>query len=440
MRYKRVLIITYYWPPSGGGGVMRWLKMSKYLPEFGWQPVIYTPENPDPTVTDESLTSEIHPSTEIIRTPIWEPYDLYRKLTGKKSGTKFKSGYISEASRGNWKDKIAVFLRGNLLIPDPRVFWVQPSIKYLRKYLASNPVDLIVTTGPPHSMHLIGAGLKKHFGNTPWLADFRDPWTEIDFYHRLKLTWLADKIHRRLEKKILTKADVVTTVSPYLKGTTEKISGRRVDVIYNGFDPADFDFEVLPDNSLFTIAHFGAFNRDRNPSALWKAIGELKKENPAFSKALMIRLIGQTDETIITEIEEAGLMENLKVYDHMQHRDGLALLAQSQILLLPLNNAPNVKGILPGKMYEYMALRRPILAIGPPDGDFAGIIEETQSGFVHSFTDKEGIKNTISNLFSAFLAGKLGIGSSGYERFSRRNLAREITNLPFASEVDDIRR
>lgn len=436
MEYKRVLIITYYWPPSGGGGVMRWLKMSKYLPEYGWQPVIYTPENPDPTVIDTSLEKEIHSMTEIIRKPIWEPYDLYRKLTGKKSDAKFKSGYISEAARGNWKDQLSVFLRGNLLIPDPRVFWVQPSISFLRKYLEKNPVDLLVTTGPPHSMHLIGAGLKKHFPDLPWLADFRDPWTEIDFYHRLKLTWLADAIHRKMEKTVLKKADVVTTVSPYLKGTTEKLAGRKVDVIYNGFDPADFNFEASPDNNFFTISHFGAFNRDRNPSSLWKALGELKQENPDLSGVLKIHLIGQTDETIITEIEEEGLLENLVVNSHMQHLEGLQLLAKSQILLLPLNDAPNVRGILPGKMYEYMALRRPILAIGPPDGDFARIIDETRTGFVHAFTDQQGIKDTIVKLFADFKAGRLEVNSSDYERFSRKNLAREIINLPFASTMD----
>ena len=437
---KRVLIITYYWPPCGGGGVMRWLKMSKYLPEFGWQPVIYTPENPDPSVIDESLETEIHPATEIIRTPIWEPYDIYRKLTGKKSETKFKSGYISEASQGNWKDKLSVFLRGNLLIPDPRVFWVRPSTKFLRKYLIDNPVDLIITTGPPHSMHLIGAGLKKHFPDIPWLADFRDPWTEIDFYHRLKLTRLADSIHRKMEKKILEKADVVTTVSPYLKGTTEKLAGRRVDVIYNGFDPADFNFMGSPDNNYFTISHFGAFNRDRNPTLLWKALGELKQENPDFASVLKIKLIGQTDETIITEIEEEGLLENLVVYNHMQHLEGLELIAKSQLLLLPLNDAPNVRGILPGKMYEYMALRRPILAVGPPDGDFAKIIHETETGFVHSFNDMQGIKSTLNKLYEDFKAKKLEVNSSGYQQFSRKNLALEIINLPFTSVADDNRR
>ncbi len=431
MEYKRVLIITYYWPPSGGGGVMRWLKMSKYLPEYGWQPVIYTPENPDPTVTDESLEAEIHPLTEIIRTPIWEPYNIYRRLTGKKSGTKFKSGYVSEAARGNWKDKLSVFLRGNLLIPDPRVFWVRPSIRFLREYLKKNPVDLMVTTGPPHSMHLIGTGLKKCFPGLPWLADFRDPWTEIDFYHRLKLTPLADHIHRKMEKNILKKADVVTTVSPFLKGTTEKLAGRRVDVIYNGFDPADFDFALLPDYNYFVLSHFGAFNRDRNPSSLWKALGSLSQGDKLFRLKLRIQLIGQTDESIVQEIRTEGLADNMIIIPHMNHLEGLQLLAGSQLLLLPLNNAPNVKGILPGKMYEYMALRRPILAIGPPDGDFARILCDTKTGYTHSFGDKEGIMETIAQLYSHFEAGKLEVNSSGYERFSRKNLACEIINLPF---------
>jgi glycosyltransferase involved in cell wall biosynthesis len=197
---KKILIITYYWPPSGGGGVMRWLKMSKYLPELGWKPIIYTPENPDASVTDVSLLEEIHPETETLKTPIWEPYKIFRFLTGKKKSEKFKPGYISEASGGDWKSKVSVFIRGNLLIPDPRKFWIKPSVKFLSQYLEEHPVDLIVSTGPPHSMHLIALELKKKFG-TCWIADFRDPWTDIDFYDKLRLTRWADQQHRNLEKR-----------------------------------------------------------------------------------------------------------------------------------------------------------------------------------------------------------------------------------------------
>lgn len=429
---KRVLIITYYWPPSGGGGVMRWLKMSKYLPEFGWQPIIYTPENPDPSVVDDSLISEIHPLTEVLRYPIWEPYDLYRKLTGKKKSDTFKAGYVSEASHGNWKDRISVFLRGNLLIPDPRVFWIRPSIKYLRKYLMKHPVDLIVTTGPPHSMHLIGLGLKKHSG-VPWLADFRDPWTEIDFYHKLKLTRLADFIHHRLERKVLQEASVVTTVSPYLKKTTEKISGRKVEVIFNGFDPSDFTFSDETLDLEFSITHFGSFNRDRNPRFLWKVLGAWCKKDPVFAKNLKIRLIGQTDGSIISDIIMEGLTNQLELLENMPHMEGLQKLAKSQILLLPLNDAPNVKGILPGKMYEYIALRRPILAIGPTDGDIAMILKDTQAGDICHFTDDIGLAASLNRFYTAYLAGKLIANPLNYEKYSRRNLASQIISLPFHS-------
>lgn len=425
---KKVLIITYYWPPSGGGGVMRWLKMSKFLPELGWQPIIYTPENPDPSVIDESLLKEIHPEIIELKTTIWEPYDLYRKITGKKSGAKFKSGYISEASEGNWKNKISVFIRGNFLIPDPRKFWIKPSIKYLSKYLFDNPVDLIISTGPPHSMHLIALGLKKKF-DIPWIADFRDPWTDIDFYHKLKLTKLADRRHRNLEKSVLNAADHVVTVSPGCAADMEKITHRKIDVINNGFDPTDYDFKRPELDETFTISHFGAFNKDRNPSALWIAMNELSQTNIDFKKLLRINLIGQTDQTVITDIEINNLKENLIVKEHLPHNDGLAELSKSQVLLLPLNDAPNVKGILPGKMYEYMALRRPILALGPTDADYAKILRETNSGVPLGFKDVEGIKETLMQYFTLFKEKKLIVQSGTIEKYSRKNLAEQFVNL-----------
>jgi glycosyltransferase involved in cell wall biosynthesis len=427
---KRVLIITYYWPPAGGGGVMRWLKMSKYLPEWGWQPVICTPENPDPSVFDESLLQEVPPEAEILKIPIWEPYDLYRKLTGKPKTSLFRAGHISEASRGSWKDKLSVFIRGNLLIPDPRVFWVNPAVRFLKNYLIEKPVELIVSTGPPHSMHLVALKLKKHFP-IPWLADFRDPWTGIDFYHQLKLSWLADKVHHRLEKQVLSSADFVTVVSPDMKRTMEAISGKPVHVIFNGYDPADFDFSNQQDMESFIISHFGAFNHDRNPSACWKALALITSENSCFKNHLKIRLIGQTDPTIIQEIKSLGLAGNLEIHSHMEHRPGLELLGQSSVLLLPLNNAPNAKGILTGKMFEYMAIGIPILAIGPVDSDCVAVLRRTAAGMIHEFLDSEGIALTVKELYRKWEAGEKGAVAGDIEMFSRRNLAREIINIPF---------
>jgi glycosyltransferase involved in cell wall biosynthesis len=425
---KKVLIISYYWPPSGGGGVMRWLKMSKFLPELGWQPIIYTPENPDPSVIDESLLKEIHPDIIELKMPIWEPYDFYRKITGKKSGEKFKSGYISEAAEGNWKNKLSVFIRGNFLIPDPRKFWIKPSVNFLSKFLKENPVDLIISTGPPHSMHIIALGLKKKF-NIPWIADFRDPWTDIDFYHKLKLTGWADKKHKNLEKKVLAAADHVVTVSPGCAVDIERIANRKIEVINNGFDPTDYDFELPELDEKFTISHFGAFNKDRNPATLWKVLGELASSNPDFKKQLQIKLIGQTDQSVFSEIEKNKLKENLVVKDHLAHKEGLIELSKSQVLLLPLNDAPNVKGILPGKMYEYMALRRPILALGPTDADYAKILSETKTGISLDFNDEQGIKTTLQNYFQRYLSNNLEIESGAFEKYSRKNLAKKFISL-----------
>jgi glycosyltransferase involved in cell wall biosynthesis len=425
---KKVLIITYYWPPSGGGGVMRWLKMSKYLPELGWKPVIYTPENPDASVVDESLSDEIHPETEIIRTPIWEPYEIFRRITGKRKGEKFKAGYISEASSGDWKNRLSVFIRGNFLIPDPRKFWIKPSVKFLTKYLEEHPVDLIVSTGPPHSMHLIALGLKKQY-DIPWIADFRDPWTDIDFYHKLRLTRWADKTHRKLEMRVLESADHVVTVSPNCAKDLTKVPGKRVEVIYNGYDPEDFkDLSTVPVKE-FSIAHFGAFNRDRNPSTLWRVLGILAKENGAFKEKLVIRLIGQTDNSVVQDIVKNGLENNLIQTEHLPHKKGLEELARSQVLLLPVNVAPNAKGILPGKMYEYMALKRPILAIGPADADFARILDETKAGIAVDISDSEGIKSALENFFTLFKEGQLHVQSTSTDQFSRKALAKKFIAL-----------
>jgi glycosyltransferase involved in cell wall biosynthesis len=425
---KRVLIITYYWPPSGGGGVMRWLKMTKYLPGLGWKPIIYTPENPDASVIDESLCTEIHPETEIIKTPIWEPYELFRKLTGKKRGEKFKAGYISEASSGNWKNKLSVFIRGNFLIPDPRKFWIKPSVKFLSDYLKKNPVDLIISTGPPHSMHLIALGLKNKF-EIPWIADFRDPWTDIDFYEKLRLTRWADNKHRKLEKKVLENADHIVTVSPHCAKDLSKIPGKKVEVINNGFDPEDFEGITTSPGREFFIAHFGTFNRDRNPAVLWKVLGKLAKEKDKFKNKLRIQLIGQTDDTVIQDIKRNGLGNNLIQTDHLPHKEGLEELAKSQILLLPINDAPNAKGILPGKMYEYMALRRHILAIGPADSDFSTILKETQSGVAIDFNDSKGIREILENYYNLFIEEKLHVHSSSVEKYSRKNLAKKFMEL-----------
>ena len=199
---KRVLIISYYWPPSGGAGVQRWLKFVKYLRSFGWEPVVYTPENPEFPETDLSLAKDIPPGLEVIKQPIWEPYDTYKKLLGQKKEDKINAAFLSEKKKNSMLENFSVWVRGNFFIPDARKFWIRPSVKFLLNYLETNPVKAVISTGPPHSMHLIAMALAKKI-KLPWLADFRDPWTNIDFYKDLRLSARADARHKKLEKKVL---------------------------------------------------------------------------------------------------------------------------------------------------------------------------------------------------------------------------------------------
>ena len=194
---KKVLIVVYYWPPSGGSGVQRWTKFVKYLRDFGLEPIIYTPSNPERPALDTSLENDIPEGLEVIQRTIWEPYSLYKKFVGIDKEEQLGSGLMISGKENSTLQKFSIWIRGNLFVPDARRFWIQPSIKYLTSYLLENPVDAIVSTGPPHSLHLIGLGLSKKT-HIPWLADFIDPWTNIDFFEELKLNGPAKKRHHKL--------------------------------------------------------------------------------------------------------------------------------------------------------------------------------------------------------------------------------------------------
>ena len=272
---KKALVITYYWPPSGGGGVQRWLKFVKFLREYDWEPVVYTPSNPDFELKDDDLLEDIPKGLTILKRPIWEPFGLYRMLFGKKAVQ--KQGVVVESSN-SFLSKIAVWVRGNYFIPDSRLFWVRPSVNYLTKYLKSNKVDVIITTGPPHSVHLIGLELKQRLG-VKWLADFRDPWSNWDVLDQLKLSDKSRRTHREQESKVLLEADQIITVSPSLKNSLLELGAKKVEVITNGYDLDALDLETTkPDK--FRIAYAGFLTRGRNPKMLWEALNEVASENP----------------------------------------------------------------------------------------------------------------------------------------------------------------
>ena len=427
---KRVLIITYYWPPSGGSGVQRWLKMSKYLPEYGWQPVIYTTENAEYPIIDPTLEKDVCPEAEVIRRPIVEPYNFYKKFLGINKQEKVKVGFASESKKSGWKEKLSVWIRGNCFIPDARRWWVNPSVRYLKHYLEEHPVDAVISTGPPHSMHLIAMKLKKATGLT-WIADFRDPWTEIDFYDELHLTRWADRKQHELERLVLTQADKVVTIGWESARSLGRLGNRNVRVIPNGYDwNVDSTQQTTPLSHEFTLTHIGVATPSRNAPQLWTALKELKEKETDFGKNLKIKLVGQVDRSIIENLNAVGLKENTEIIPYIPHSEILQMQQSSQVLLLLINNTPNAKGILTGKLFEYLASGRPILCIGPENGDAARVLKETHAGLTVDFEDKEKMKEVVTNYYQRYLSGGLSYsGAASIEKYSRKASTKDYANL-----------
>lgn len=425
---KKALIITYYWPPSGGAGVQRWLKMTKYFRDFGVEPRIYTAENPDMAMQDFSLVKEIPDDIQVITYPVWEPYGIYRKLLGKKKTESVNQGFISENKRSGLLEKFSIWVRGNFFIPDARKFWITPSIQFLRKYLAEHPVDIIISTGPPHSMHMIALGLKKYTG-LPWVADFRDPWTHIDFYDQLQLTQWADRKHHAMEQQVLQHADSVVTVSRSWAEDFEKLGRKNVQVITNGFDEADFPKQHAELYSGFVLHHIGSMNKDRNPHVLWKVLKELCQEDPDFKNALKIKLTGKNDYAVMQSIAENDLKNNLELVEYMPHAEIVKQVPMSTVLLLPLNDTPNVAGVIPGKLFEYLAANRPILCIGDVNGDAANIIAECKAGFTCDFKNAAEMKNVLLKLFEQYKNNTLHIAGVNAENYTRKKGAQQFAEI-----------
>ena len=414
--------------------MQRWVKFAKYLPLEGWQPVIYTPENPEQLAIDESLTAEIPAEAEVIKTHIVEPYEIYKKLL-RKSGHSKEAVEVNPVNAQNksFLQKVAMWVRGNLFRPDPRCLWIGPSVRFLKKYLEEHPVDLIVSTGPPQSMHLIGRRLALATG-IPWIADFRDPWTKIFYFKHLSMTRATENWHKKMEKKVLDDASVVVAVSPLVQQEFQAMTKTPVELITNGFDECDFSTEGCHDaeggaEQDFCITHTGLFAADGNPTALWKVLAEKSRTNEAFHKALKIKLIGKTDDSILTALNDAGLEDAVDNMGYQPHAEAVQQQRKASLLILPLRKEPEYKAVLPGKLFEYLASRRPILGIGQPDGAMAMILKQTQTGAVIDWEDRYSIKQFIDSCWEKHLEGRLNIEGGDISQFTRRNLSRRMAQL-----------
>ncbi|MCK0130657.1 glycosyltransferase [Flavobacteriaceae bacterium F08102] len=416
-----MLILTYYWPPSGGSGVQRWLKFVKYLPSFDIEPVVYTVDQAQYPILDERLLEEIPEEIEVLKQPIKEPN---RWLAFFKKSSSISAGFI--AKKPSFFGKVALYIRANYFIPDARKFWIKPSVRYLTDYILTHQIDLVISSGPPHSLHLIGQKLKENLG-VKWIADFRDPWTQIDYFHQLPLSKRALEKHQYLEKGVLQTADRVLVVGDYMKEQYLPFTD-KIDVITNGFDDIHLGRDLVLDTS-FSLVHIGMLNADRDPISLWKALQALCKKETDFAENFSVKLIGKIAPEVVYSIKRYGLMPYVTIIPYVTHQEALRLQRQAQVLILAVNNVPSAKGIITGKVFEYLQAQRPILAIAPKDGDLAEIIENTGAGAVVGFDDVKFIETKLMAWFELFRQGELCLKSTSIDQYHRKNLTKSLAQI-----------
>ncbi len=424
---KRVLVIAYYFPPSGGSGVQRALKFVKYLPFFGWTPEVLTldPASASYPDLDPAMLRDVPSEVTVHRTDAWDPYRMYAGFTNKSKEDAVSVGFLSDKPI-SYRERIARWVRANVFIPDARVGWYFYALKKARALVETGAIDAIFTTGPPHSTHLIGRTLKRQY-NLPWIADFRDPWVDIDFLEELPMTGLARRQNARLEQSVLDESDLVLTVSPVIERQFVAKTDTPCVTIYNGFDRDDFQAETALHKDTFYISHVGNMNAARNPEALWSALASALNQVPK----LKIRLVGNVDGAVTEALNTAGLNDIVERIAYCPHDEAVGYMKESAALLLPINRVFSAKGIVTGKLFEYLATGNPILGVGPPDGDAAAILRDTGTGEMFDFDDGAGMLAYITTLYDAWAEGKDLVDDVGdaVERYSRKGLTGQLGAL-----------
>jgi len=422
----KVLIISYYWPPAGGPGVQRWLKFVKYLPEFEIHPVIYIPKNPKYPITDSSLNQEIPENITIYKNKIFEPY-FFAGFLSKKKTKQISSGVISDENP-SLIEKFLLWIRGNMFIPDARKYWVKPSVRLLTGIIEKEEIDTIITTGPPHSLHLIGLELKKNL-DVKWLADFRDPWTSIGYHTKLRLTKASQRKHRQLEKKVANGCDKLLVTSTTTKTEFETITTTPVYVITNGYDIPESELPFSALDKKFTLSHIGSLLTGRNPENLWKVLSEIINENEAFRNVFQLNLIGVVGQDVLNSINDNGLEFYTRIIEYVTHEEAVNYQRRSQLLLLAEIDSPQTRGIIPGKLFEYLAAKRPILAIGPEQWEGGEIVKSTNSGIVCNYNSVADLKAVILKWFHLYQQGILMVSSVNIKEYNRRTLTAKLAEL-----------
>jgi glycosyltransferase involved in cell wall biosynthesis len=427
---KSVLIITYYWPPSGGSGVQRWLKFAKYLPKYGYTPYIFTPENPSFDLRDESLLQDVPAEAEVIHFPIWEPYKLFHNVSRAVGDQKERTTNLVSTKRKSVFQRVSTWIRGNFIIPDPRVFWVRPSVSFLTDFIRDKNIRTIITTGPPHSVHLIGLGLKKRNSSLKWVADFRDPWSTWGLLDSLSVGSTARKIHRYLEKRVLAKADKIITITPFYVRKFAELSGRHVELLTNGYDEEDFTSLELLRPKQFIIRHIGIVNEKCNPRPFMVALKELMSHNADFAADVRVNFIGDVHPDFKSFVAADAVLSSITTFTPpVSHKELKQYYASAAVLLLILTGYKDAEGYMPGKLFEYFATGLPVLGVGPVNGDAAEIIRESGGGTMIDTQGKEEMKAWLSNEFNSWKNNVQRRRSASRRAFSREVITGKLAEL-----------
>jgi len=392
MQKKKVLIITYYWPPAGGPGVQRWLKFAKYLPDNNIEPIIICPhpEKAEYPIRDESLLDDISEDIEVHHTDNKSFYDTYKKFTKAKAAP--YSGFANDANP-SLKQKISRFIRGNFFLPDSRKGWNKYAYEKALELIEKHDIKTVITTSPPHSTQLIGLKLKKKL-NIKWIADMRDPWTDIYYYNNFYPTTLAKSIDKRYERQVLETADHVISVSEFIKkqfaAKSSKIDKDKILVIPNGYDTSDFPSTGNKKNDSLTISYTGTLAANYNLSSFIEVL-------KSFEGDYTLQFVGKVDANVQKDIsKELGHRAIFKGF--VPHSESINTLLSSDILLLVIPVIKDNEGILTGKLFEYIGSGVPILCLGPTHGDAAEIITHAEAGTTYDYSDTLGIASFINNV------------------------------------------
>lgn len=421
---EKVLIITYYWPPSGGAGVQRWVKFAKYLEYFNFEPVVITvdPEQASYPVKDPTLANDLK-NINVIRTKTSEPYDFYRNFSKKREIP--YGGFANEASPG-FAAKISRFIRGNFFIPDARKGWNKYALKSARKIILKYGIKNLVTTSPPHSSQLIGLKLKSEF-DLNWIADLRDPWTDIYYYKLFYHTRLSASIDQHYEKRVLRTADKIVVVSDSIKkllsAKISEYSENKISVIPNGYDKEDFvDFERKVNDS-FVITYTGTIADDYHIESFLKAVSKLRTNN------IKLRLVGAVSDKYKNMIDRLGLGEKTWMTDHVKHDQAIRYMVTSDLLFLAIPDGPYNKGILTGKLFEYLASGTKIIGLGPVDGDAGKIIDDCQAGKMFDYQNESQIGQYLEDRYTEWQLKKDVKTTLRCKQYERKELTAKIAAL-----------